>query len=349
MDDGDYYGPHYLADLLHALSYSGADVVGKQSHYMHVQIPPDAAIRGADREHRFSRRVMGPTIMAHREVFEAHPFQAVSRGRGHSLSRVPPMPPKVSFTRPTASITSRSAPVRGSRRGGRRAARDRKLKFYGNPREFITLDIEATRSSTHQDSRRHRTWIHRAAHRRHPGDQWSRGHRRRRQSAHRDAVNDGRCPLLNLTWASTSLAPSARAGSGPQPKRPPQMPTSLPFRPRSRRTSGRPELHRGSRTRHRPASSSGGELIILESTSPPGATRRLGECIVCARPDLPWTAPTANRNSRGPLPGTGFARQIMIELVTNDRIVGGITSQASELAKGLYSVFCQGEILLPTT
>jgi UDP-N-acetyl-D-mannosaminuronic acid dehydrogenase len=36
----------------------------------------------------------------------------------------------------------------------------------------------------------------------------------------------------------------------------------------------------------------------------------------------------------------------MIELVTNDRIVGGLTHEAAEAAKELYSVFCQGEILL---
>jgi UDP-N-acetyl-D-mannosaminuronic acid dehydrogenase len=36
----------------------------------------------------------------------------------------------------------------------------------------------------------------------------------------------------------------------------------------------------------------------------------------------------------------------MIELVTNDRIVGGITAEAAKLAKELYAVFCQGEILV---
>src|SRR4029453_16390776 len=35
MDDDDYYGPNYLADMLHALDYSKADVVGKHAHHMH--------------------------------------------------------------------------------------------------------------------------------------------------------------------------------------------------------------------------------------------------------------------------------------------------------------------------
>ena len=38
--------------------------------------------------------------------------------------------------------------------------------------------------------------------------------------------------------------------------------------------------------------------------------------------------------------------RIMIELVTNDRVVGGLTTEAAEAAAALYGVFCQGEIHL---
>lgn len=91
----------------------------------------------------------------------------------------------------------------------------------------------------------------------------------------------------------------------------------------------------------------GGELVILESTSPPGATRHLGEYIVALRPDLSLDGTDGKpaillaHCPERVLPG-----KVMIELVTNDRIVGGLTPQAAELAKELYSVFCQGEILL---
>ena len=91
----------------------------------------------------------------------------------------------------------------------------------------------------------------------------------------------------------------------------------------------------------------GGELVILESTSPPGATRHMAEFIISLRPDLSLDgkdgAPSilvAHCPERV-LPG-----KVMIELVTNDRIVGGLTPQAAEAARGLYAVFCQGEILL---
>lgn len=87
MDDDDHYGPHYLSDQLHALSYSGADVVGKQAHYMHLETTNAAILRFAAREHRFTDFVMGPTIMARREVFTDHPFLDVTVGEDTGFLR----------------------------------------------------------------------------------------------------------------------------------------------------------------------------------------------------------------------------------------------------------------------
>ncbi|MFF2621990.1 UDP-N-acetyl-D-mannosamine dehydrogenase [Oerskovia jenensis] len=91
----------------------------------------------------------------------------------------------------------------------------------------------------------------------------------------------------------------------------------------------------------------GGELLILESTSPPGATRRMADWVLAARPDLS----TDGADGR---PVVHFAHcpervlpgRVMIELVTNDRIVGGLTAEAAERARDLYQLFCQGEIHL---
>ncbi len=91
----------------------------------------------------------------------------------------------------------------------------------------------------------------------------------------------------------------------------------------------------------------GDELVILESTSPPRATRHLADYILELRPDLSLDgangAPVIHfaHCPERVLPG-----RVMIELVTNDRIVGGVTSEAATLAKDLYAVFCQGEILV---
>ncbi|MFF1831751.1 UDP-N-acetyl-D-mannosamine dehydrogenase [Paenarthrobacter sp. NPDC058040] len=90
----------------------------------------------------------------------------------------------------------------------------------------------------------------------------------------------------------------------------------------------------------------GGELLILESTSPPGATEHMANYILNLRPDL-------SLDGSGSRPAILVAHcpervlpgRVMIELVTNDRIVGGMTAEAAEAAKNLYAVFCQGEIL----
>lgn len=92
---------------------------------------------------------------------------------------------------------------------------------------------------------------------------------------------------------------------------------------------------------------SGGELVILESTSPPGSTRRLAELILGLRPDLSLDG----RDGKPVLlvahcPERVLPGRIMIELVTNDRVVGGLTAEAADAAAALYGVFCQGEIHL---
>ena len=90
---------------------------------------------------------------------------------------------------------------------------------------------------------------------------------------------------------------------------------------------------------------SGDELIILESTSPPGATEHLADIIHSARPDLKGDGGLQFAHCpERVLPG-----KVMTELVTNDRIVGGSSRAAAERAKSLYEVFCQGEILLTDT
>lgn len=91
----------------------------------------------------------------------------------------------------------------------------------------------------------------------------------------------------------------------------------------------------------------GGELVILESTSPPGTTQLLGDFLISLRPDLSLDGADGRPAIHvAHCPERVLPGRIMVELVTNDRIVGGLTPQAAELAKALYAVFCQGEILI---
>ena len=71
----------------------------------------------------------------------------------------------------------------------------------------------------------------------------------------------------------------------------------------------------------------GGEVIVLESTSPPGTTRLVSEWIADLRPDL--TLPHATDGMPDVFvahcPERVLPGRIMIEMVTNDRVVGGVT------------------------
>lgn len=87
VDDDDLYGGHYLVDQLHALAYSGADVVGKQAHYLHLESLDATVLRFAEREHRFTDLVMGPTIVARRDLALEVPFPAVPRGEDTGFLR----------------------------------------------------------------------------------------------------------------------------------------------------------------------------------------------------------------------------------------------------------------------
>lgn len=89
----------------------------------------------------------------------------------------------------------------------------------------------------------------------------------------------------------------------------------------------------------------GGELVVLESTSPPGATEHMAERILAARPDLSIdgsdgtaVVDIAHAPERV-LPG-----RIMIELAANDRIIGGLTPSAGDRARDVYATFCTGTI-----
>lgn len=92
----------------------------------------------------------------------------------------------------------------------------------------------------------------------------------------------------------------------------------------------------------------GGEVVVLESTSPPGTTVQVSQWFAEMRPDLrfphdPEGVPDVHiaHCPERVLPG-----RIMIEMVTNDRVVGGVTPRCAERAASIYKIFCLGEILL---
>ena len=90
----------------------------------------------------------------------------------------------------------------------------------------------------------------------------------------------------------------------------------------------------------------GGELVILESTSPPGTTELVAQTILAERADLTLEPNLPNTVYFAHCPERVLPGRIMIEMRTNDRIVGAVNGDAADRARDLYQLFCDGEILL---
>jgi UDP-N-acetyl-D-mannosaminuronic acid dehydrogenase len=87
-----------------------------------------------------------------------------------------------------------------------------------------------------------------------------------------------------------------------------------------------------------------GNLVILESTSPVGATLKLSKWLAEARPDLtfPHDAGEASDIRIAYCPERVLPGQVLKELVDNDRVIGGITPACSQAATSLYNIFVEG-------
>lgn len=87
-----------------------------------------------------------------------------------------------------------------------------------------------------------------------------------------------------------------------------------------------------------------GDLIILESTSPVGTTEQLADWLAAARPDLRFP-------QHGDVVDVAIAYcpervlpgKVMVELIENDRVIGGMTPACSARASELYRIFLRGE------
>jgi UDP-N-acetyl-D-mannosaminuronic acid dehydrogenase len=87
-----------------------------------------------------------------------------------------------------------------------------------------------------------------------------------------------------------------------------------------------------------------GNLVILESTSPVGTTEKVKVWLEAELARLGRAVPAGLLYAHCPeriLPG-----QMLKELVSNDRIAGGLTPAAAAQAKALYETFCTAQIFL---
>lgn len=91
-----------------------------------------------------------------------------------------------------------------------------------------------------------------------------------------------------------------------------------------------------------------GNLVILESTSPVGATEKLANWLKEMRPDLsfPQDAGDGADIKVAHCPERVLPGYVLQELVSNDRVIGGLSSACSARAVELYQTFVRGECIV---
>lgn len=91
-----------------------------------------------------------------------------------------------------------------------------------------------------------------------------------------------------------------------------------------------------------------GNLVILESTSPIGATEQMAKWLAAARPDLsfPQDGGEDADIQVAHCPERVLPGHVVRELVENDRIIGGMTAKASEMAVAMYKIVVQGDCVV---
>ncbi|WP_318422553.1 UDP-N-acetyl-D-mannosamine dehydrogenase [Photobacterium leiognathi] len=91
-----------------------------------------------------------------------------------------------------------------------------------------------------------------------------------------------------------------------------------------------------------------GDLVILESTSPVGATEQMAAWLAQYREDLtfPQQKGEAADVNIAHCPERVLPGKVVTELVQNDRVIGGMTKRCSERSVELYKTFVMGECIV---
>lgn len=91
-----------------------------------------------------------------------------------------------------------------------------------------------------------------------------------------------------------------------------------------------------------------GNVVILESTSPVGATEQMVDWLSALRPDLSFPRTAQDTDSDiyvAYCPERVLPGHVIRELVENDRTIGGITPESAKKAAEVYKIFVKGELV----
>lgn len=92
-----------------------------------------------------------------------------------------------------------------------------------------------------------------------------------------------------------------------------------------------------------------GDVVILESTSPVGATEKMVEWLAEERADLSFPKYHEPDNEADIFvaycPERVLPGKVVEELISNDRIIGGMTKESTKKAQEIYRIFVEGDLL----
>jgi hypothetical protein len=80
MDDDNFYGRHYLSDLLAVFDYTDAGITGKWAHYVWLESTDAVVLRFAAAEHTYQRLVQGGSMVFKSDVAHGLRFADLPRG-----------------------------------------------------------------------------------------------------------------------------------------------------------------------------------------------------------------------------------------------------------------------------
>ncbi|UZK69495.1 UDP-N-acetyl-D-mannosamine dehydrogenase [Sphingomonas sp. S1-29] len=94
-----------------------------------------------------------------------------------------------------------------------------------------------------------------------------------------------------------------------------------------------------------------GDMVILESTSPVGTTEKVRDLLAALRPDLkvPGMTPGTPDIAIAYCPERVLPGRILVELIDNDRVIGGITPRCARKALQFYRRFVRGACVTTTS
>lgn len=87
FDDDDIYGENYLHDAVNAMDFSGADVVGKDSHFAYIESLDELVLIRDNKDNRYSDFIIGASLVIKKSVFDTISFHDRSKGEDSQFLR----------------------------------------------------------------------------------------------------------------------------------------------------------------------------------------------------------------------------------------------------------------------